>query len=85
MSRVSAARDLEPAARPPPQRVRRSEESRGEEGAAAPRAAHPVAADRSNPARRLLRRGLSSRQAIRRAIVLHAILGPPKASERPAR
>ena len=38
-----------------------------------------------SPIRRDLRRALSSRRALREAILLHEILGPPKGTERSER
>jgi hypothetical protein len=38
-----------------------------------------------SPVRRDLRRALSSRRALREAILLHEILGPPKGTERSER
>jgi hypothetical protein len=73
-----------PTARPDAERARRSAAPPGEEGARTERSAAPVAADRQTRSRHPLQRALSSRQALRQAILLHEILGMPKALQRPA-
>jgi hypothetical protein len=66
------------------ERTRRSTASPRDEGAGAGRVVAPGAADRQTRTRRPLQRALSSRQALRQAILLHEILGMPKALQRPA-
>jgi hypothetical protein len=71
-------------ARPGPERTRRPTTSpSGAEPAAGPTAL-PAAADSRALVRPELQQALASRRALRQAIILHEILGLPKALQRPS-
>ncbi len=62
----------------------RSTASPRDDGAGAKPPEAPVAADHRTRSRRAVQRALSSRSTLRQAILLHEILGPPKALQPPA-
>ena len=66
-------------ARPDPEPVKRSTSSPPEQAAEPGLPGAQVSPDDPAPMRRELRRALSSRDTLRQAILLHEILGPPKA------
>jgi hypothetical protein len=70
-------------ARLTPERAARAAVLPGVEAAGAGSLAQPAAADHPILARRQLRQMFASRRALRQAILLHEILGLPKALQRP--
>ena len=69
----------ERAARPAAEQIRRSTASPSDEGVGARPAVARGSPDHHTLSRRELRHALSSRQALRQAVLLHEILGMPKA------
>ena len=74
----------ERAARPAAEQIRRPTASPSDEGVGARPAVARGSADHHTLSRRELRHALSSRQALRQAVLLHEILGTPKALQQPA-